>query len=63
MNTAEPEVGATYIDIAHREHIVKRYRRGTHVGAQPLVTILEGGRETTITLAQWRAKKAGMVLL
>jgi hypothetical protein len=62
MNTPEPEVGATYVDAAHREHIVKRFRRGTHVGAQPLVTILEGGRETTITLDEWRKKRAGMVL-
>jgi hypothetical protein len=58
----DPVIGATYVDAAHREHTVVHFARPRHVGGVPLVTILEGGRRDVLTLAQWKAKRAGMVL-
>jgi hypothetical protein len=62
LSEPEPEVRATYIDHTGREHFIVDFIRPTHRGGVPLVTILEGGKRDTITLAAWRKKRAGMVL-
>lgn len=58
----EPIVGATYVATDGREHTVVEYRRPRHHGAEPLVTVLEGGARKLLTLADWRKHRYGPVM-